>query len=389
MAATSTSITSLIKKDLTQELLTHPEATLTPYLLHIAERLSIILKGDHPVRDESAAKCTLFRREYSAKLSTLISESSQKSAAIIKRVQLDESEQTLGIKLQNITGDLAGEIALFLAVLKICHANALYYAGACQEYSMLSAACILSQFGIGSERLLTVESIAISVTHQRELNHELLVINRNPDSVIENISSWGDDCLLFDPQNRWISTIHNIPKISSMYGHKSMGPHSPYTISKQMYSFSGFDNLSVYKNNRVYGQLVKDVESTLVSFMQQEINAMLKSAGLGASSAFLTEKTSAISIVQYLEHMSDLKFTPLMDRDYFLHCLASLSTKEDELKANKLIDTVHYGRIITSPKQNKYLFFADVNCSEKSSIFRESVRTMEMTGLTGVQGRNL
>jgi hypothetical protein len=386
MAATSASITSLIKKDLSQELLTHPEAALTPYLLHIAERLSIILKGDHRVRDESVAKFNLFRQEYSAKLSTLISESTQKSAAIIKRMQIDKSDQTLGIKLQNITRNLAGEIAFFLAVLKTCHSNALHYAGACQEYSMLSAACLLSQFGIGSERLLTIESIAISVTDQPELNHQLLVINRNPDSLIEDISSWGDDCLLFDPQNRWISTIHNIPKTSSLDGHKSMGPYSPYTISKQLPGFSGFDDLSSYKNNRVYGQLVKDVESAVVSFVQQEINTMLESVGLGASSAFLTEKTSAISIVHYLEHISDLKFTPLMDRDYFLHCLASLSTKEDELKANKLIDTVHYGRIITSPKQNKYLFFADVNCSEKSSTFRESVRTMEMTGLTGVPG---
>lgn len=346
---------TLLKKKLSSSLMTSPES-LTDYLLAISEYLStVILKRDSAERRKSFDNSSIIRARYEEQLKTILTEPLNKLFGPGVRASFSKQDDKIEEEISTILPTMMG--ASFLALTDCSVTNAIKQMGACQEFSMLAAAHLFVMFGIGPQRLINIEIIALSHKVNVNVNHMFLVINRRPESALTKVDSWGDSCLIFDPLINEVFGIATIPKDLALFTLKSSIQNTPYDITIQ------FDNaftaqLTPFKKYPFWKTFSELFEEKTLNFLMTNLVRLLNGFEFPE---VMTQVAQNGGIVKSLETISSFKFLTFFDSSNYLQCCSELPTPESEQEARLLIDKLHYGEVLRTDDQKKWLFFKDAN----------------------------
>lgn len=142
----------------------------------------------------------------------------------------------------------------------------------CQEHATLMSAILILHFGVMSER--RVECISLFKKSNRLCNHQFVVIGRQEGSDLEDVSSWGKDCLVVDSWGGWVEGIDNLPFGTGIANYLALKAYSGLEIK------CAFDNGFGLKALRRYQQMPQHyfhkIEALTLGFLQTHVTSVLE-----------------------------------------------------------------------------------------------------------------
>lgn len=379
MAASSDTVRTSIQEELSRKLLLDPDR-LIPFLVELSKHLAGIMKD--PDEKKRVKNFAGDRSIYLDQLTAGFSQAIREEASRIEHhpsLALAEGQSEEKRLVTTLDSILYAQ-GLFLFAAKASQKNALQAYGACQEFSALAATYLFLHVGIGEQRCLDIEVLTITMKNGESANHQLLVINRSPGSTLDNMADWGQQCIIFDPQRQWASTIDKIPLDSSLLTHRIRGIDSPFALS--IFITNVFSPvLNEFKRHPVLGKLTHISEQALIRNFMIELPGLLSGLGLNqVHFPTLHEWTIKANLVKDLEQLSGLPFATFRDDDYALQCCTELKTATDEERAGSLRQTCGTGEIMTTRDNRRLLFFRDINCEAPGKDFQYKARTTPYGG---------
>lgn len=173
---------------------------------------------------------------------------------------------------------LMGEMSQNLAMIKCSLVNGKNGIGACQEYSTIAIALIYNFLSNNNDELASnIESIVFSMKVDKEINHQLVVINRNQSSKLTNINEWGDNCIIFDPHQGWVGTIDEIPASSSLTSIKERGEDAGFDMAHQINLNAVEQKLGQYYSDKLFGELNQVSGHCITEFFNRKLKKLMQS----------------------------------------------------------------------------------------------------------------
>jgi hypothetical protein len=347
MANTHHEIQDLLSIHLSTELRTKYDALL-PLFAQIT-RLVSSFNNPCPERKQLLTQQNLDNKTvfYSETLISGIMKSASDSTGEIK-IPLKYANQLLNYCLRS--GQILARIACSMM-------NAQKKIGACQELSEISMALLIYYTKkVETQESFSIELMILSAVDLHDHGtHQFLVINRNINSDCENIKDWGNDCIIFDPSEKELFDIKNIPSSLSLASFLQ-SESCPYKISfglcgssKEFISFYGDNDL----DQNCKDDLKKIHESIYAAFYQQLCNLLPPDF-----TNQIVYPCGDSMLCRHLTQKSGLYFAEILDSEnYYTDLVAFLKTEEQVSRAQQLISSFKYGHIGEFTSGNKLLFF--------------------------------
>lgn len=195
-------------------------STLKPLFDFLHEQM---IKQDSLARKKCFSRYAEYYRSISNHLVEEIVIIQKNEALVIKKLleqqtslRLQEEKQNLLLHINKVLNNTAHYMALMQCVLD-SFKNGF---GHCQEHASLVSLALLKLNGVNCSPV--IENICIQSKNSLE-NHEVVVLNRNDGSDIQDPRTWGEDCLVIDSSNYWVEKIHNIPEGTALHNILKLG----------------------------------------------------------------------------------------------------------------------------------------------------------------------
>lgn len=306
----------------------------------------------------------------------MLAEAQRNTATIIPAHLLSRLELKTKMEILQNMNNSAIMVCHILSVLKYSLYNADRGAGACQELATVSFAILTAIYGMGFEKVLTLELVDIFRHRQ---SHALVVINRKPQSVLKDVSNWGEDCLIFDPLLNVLYTPATIPNCVILSAFLCPAIPPELTIEANQNNDLGLSLLSPWVKHEKFGVIVRESQKVIRHFFQSHLLSMLKprlcdsAASVDKPGVFAAQLPFTSSLAECLEKLSGLPFTGIKTKDWHTHHFTLLTTKDAEEKAVKLQQRLKGHGIISSlGGVGKVLFFANTN-NDAGKALRDEV----------------
>lgn len=396
MSVNNKEMTSLLNQELSLFITQYDY--LIPTLLAISARLQTINRCE-AIRKKNINARTMskFFRDYSTTLSdTMAQAQNEEITKLSESIDLVTDKDT---KVKNdIMALMRNIISLhskLYASFKCSSLNAREKYGACQEISTLAASYLMTYFGMGKDRLLDIEIIGLRNLATKK-THCFVVINRDRRHEIELIKAWGENCLVFDPQQQWVATISNLPVTATLKTLRDQSLRSEilgFSLCVMHDNILDYDSLAPYKQHHRYGKLVTLTDTFFTKALENLTQIFKDSLNeLGFDKTLLLEATESTSdlvaeveyksdLVAELEKLSGLSFKTWLDRDGYAHCGTELPDETSQASAQALISKVHYGRIVEHMTGATMIFFPRFNSNDDCKTFRDVVQQSRTLGI--------
>ncbi|QDQ40866.1 hypothetical protein E3226_010875 [Legionella geestiana] len=372
-----------VRKDFTimlPEALNNKWESLIAVLGEINAMVQAFNRNDVPERIKHLDTAKIYLEAFKDELSDTLAAAQREKTTIIPEHLLSQTElQTKRDILLNMNCS-AIMVANILSTLKFCLDNADRGIGACQELATVSFAVLTVLYGMGLDRGLSLELADIYRHHQ---SHMLVVINRNPESDLKNVSNWGEDCLIFDPLLKVLYCPATIPRGVTLSAFLSPSVPPGFTIGATQNNDLGLSLLSPWVDDEKFGLIVTESQKVIRNFFQSHLLSMLKprmcdsAASVDKPGIFASQFQFKSSLVDYLEKISGLSFTGIKTKDWHTHHFALLTTENAEEKAVQLQRVLHgHGHITSLTGMGKVLFFANTNNDEGKALRDEVLSAM-------------
>lgn len=278
----------------------------------------------------------------------------------LSKAETEEKEQALAS-----INEIFSIVANYFARLHIACEHAEKNIGACQEVARVSLAILMELYGLGHAKKLSLESIGIFMPNG--MNHELLVINRDPGGNLEKAEEWGGNCLIFDPHQKIIYCPANIPGLALSMS-RTLSSKDGYSIRVQASNNLGLSDLDQWAQHLKFGKITAIYQDFISQYCKQKLHEMIEpwlSKKILASS-FINGKTELCVhksfLIQYLENKSALSFIGVQTEDWHTHHFACLPGPVEQEKAAQLQKQFPKHASMTTLKDyGNVLFFANTN----------------------------
>ncbi|GGI76520.1 hypothetical protein [Legionella impletisoli] len=198
-----------------------------PQILQIIKQLQQILTTiDHDQRKKIYSLCPALRLRYCENLGNKIAAAQTEEAFRLRQLKgIQPEEKSTLLENMNQANSLISHLEALLKCVTTSYRRGL---NACQEHATLMSCILTLHFGINEgER---VECVAIESASDPLCNHQFVVLGRKESSVLEDVSSWGEECLVVDSWGGWVEGIHNLPSGTGLRNFKDFGGYSGLTI---------------------------------------------------------------------------------------------------------------------------------------------------------------
>lgn len=349
---------------------------MIPILAEIGDIVQEFNNNDMAVRLEGKERIEKYSEKLSGQVRDLITKNNSNAAPIPPDSSLSKEDLQIKKDIVNCINRSAIMVRKILCGLQFALYNADNGAGACQELATVSFCLLMALYGQGHDRQLDLELVA---AFMGEGSHALVVINRNQECDPKNVSAWGEDCLIFDPQHRILYSPGTIPVYAglSAFLHQDIPPTN--RIEVDFKNNLDLPVLAPWLEHEKFGVFVQESQKTIHGFCQERLRSFLKSRmfGLDAQSntpgVFATSIGSKSSLIEYLETLSGLRFTGIKTKDWSTHHFADLPTESEEIKARHLQETLPgHGLVTFLSGRGKVLFFLNTN-NDGGKAFRDDV----------------
>lgn len=381
MSSSSQAVEHFLSVDLPKRLI-NDYTDFMPLFEEIGKLVNVFKQGTWQARKDAASKVQTNINSYRAALGDTIAALQRSQADQLKRMSLtlkQQEEKSTILKELNTGIELA---ARFLGLVQFSVTNASKGIGACQELAELSIGILTYCEGEGAHQHVLIETLQISCVLNPLLNHELVVLNRNPLSAYHDVTNWGRDCVIFDPFMKKLYSIETIPSNLILYSFLQEKEKGKYKIDFQMSNDFRCSQLSPFLTHPLFGDIVKisidGLERNFFSILKDLISSIDLSTIPRLSAPFSPgieriQEDSTSLLITHLKKRSHLSFNTVMTKDYYTHVYAEINNPEQEEEAKGLITQFGYGKIIKKPLSSNMLFFYHSNSDEHCKPFRDKL----------------
>lgn len=351
--------------------------SLAPHLMNISKYLHLLIKSENLTkRLEGFSQKKSYALDISTAFAEAIATAQKKQLPDLVDKEIDADEKNSLLRSLNASLNNGSQ---FVAMSKCCIDNALKGVGACQEFGLLSALYLFKLFGIGEQRAFNVEAGIIYLRRNKASNHQFIILNRVPDSNFSDISTWGKDCYIFDPQNQWFANARECPIESSLSSYSKHRLMSGYALEFDFSNDFLISAVPTLKAGHVLSKIREESCFVLHDFIERALDDLVTSLGfppLPPEITFIDAPRS--TMVDKLEKLagSQIKFNLGFDRQYYAHAYARINSDKEQAIAEKMTGQLQYGSIM-SIKDNRYLMFGYINSEERCFQFREKMRRID------------
>ncbi len=329
---------------------------------------------------------TNFFDDFSSEVQPKTAEEASKAMALsLSTVERQEKTQLLHCLNMAIS-----ELTNYFALLQITTEHAKKNIGACQEFVTASIGILMELYGLGYVKELSLESVTVYMPDGR--NHNLLVINRAPASNLRKVEEWGGDCLIFDPQQKFIYCPTNLPGLALAMS-KVYTENDGYKISIQGSNDFGISALNKWAKHPKFGTITALYQKSIDQYCREKLHQMM--------TLWLNEKLLVLNsqegtepcahkpfLIDCLEKKSALSFIGVKTKDWRTHHFALLPSAAEQEKAVQLQKEFPGHGVITSIKgYGNVLFFANTNNDGNKQLHDAVSRAMEEERAQGLQAR--
>ncbi|WED42918.1 hypothetical protein [Legionella cardiaca] len=209
----------------------------------------------HMKKDDLAARAKCF-----ANYKSLAAIIQKRIVDNLAKVQSAEVERIRAVIKKDKTGKLVEEmeqltlntsnainrIASFQALVMCTLQSFKQQLNGCQEHATLIVLAFMKLYGINQGPL--VECIKLDVIGTGD-NHGLVVMGRDEQSTLSDVSRWGNNCLAIDSWGNWIATLDKLPEETALKNLLQFREFSGLAIEVPFDNRMGLNHLSNYKTN--------------------------------------------------------------------------------------------------------------------------------------------
>lgn len=209
----------------------------------------------------------------------------QQLSVSLAKAQVDEAKKIKGESTQLLSERTAllhymnesiDQIACFEACLYQTLSAYNEHANACEVHSRIMSLLLINHFGINIDT--RIECINLYDATNRMLNHQFVILGRKDESTLDDVASWGDDCLVIDSWGEWIAGIQSLPQNTAICCIREVGlTASRLDMRVSLDSRFGLNNLQRYKHNPDH--LLHQIElisyNLLFSYVQNVVSSFM------------------------------------------------------------------------------------------------------------------
>lgn len=173
-------------------------------------------------------------------------------------------------ELLNCINRSIDQICTFESILAIC--QSIYNKGcmACQEQSTVLSLALIHKLGFSNAHL--VQCIALS---NADGAHQFVAYRRSGE--LQDVSSWGKKCIIFDSYNNYYSSIDTLPSGYGLHNLRKYKEHCDLTAHIQHDSLMGLQYFNKYQNNpeHLLHAMEKISKNVINNYYQDVIDTMI------------------------------------------------------------------------------------------------------------------
>lgn len=229
-------------------------------------------RDDSDIRVKAYAPHNNYKIAIATKLISSI-KTEQAKLGIIKysRAYVATIEGDKAALLENIN-QVANYISDYESLLHIGIYLAKQGTNGCHEHAIILSLSLLKLFGAESGHCFEMVYLTERGTGR---NHCFIVMNRASNSILEDVSSWGEKCMVLDSYGSWYSPISALPSDTAIRNLKDYKVHAGVDIYKTFRLDMELNSLTKFSNQPNHP--LYSVETTTRQYLLGYINRMISS----------------------------------------------------------------------------------------------------------------